>query len=533
MEQKLSLSYKRDEIKGDYDVIIIGSGLGGMVTGSILAKEGKKVLVLERHYTGGGYTHVFKRRGYEWDVGVHYIGEMHKDTMLKKIFDYCTDDDPIEWADMGEVYDKLFFGDEEFNYVKGTQNFVEQMKKYFPAQEDQDAIDEYISLVYSTQKKQTMYFAEKVIPGAMRWIFGSALRKSALKLNKSTKEVLEGITTNKKLIAVLTGQFGDYGLPPSKSSFLMHCMLTKHYFNGGFYPVGGSSVIYDKIAPSIINRGGNIYTNAEVDEIIIKNNKAIGVKMEDGKEIFAKWIVSSAGAVNTYSKLIPQSVLKAKKMDKLLDNVTPSIGHLCLYMGFNHSTEELKLQKSNYWIYPDRFDHDKNIEEFLEDQESELPVVYVSFPSAKDPDWDRRYPGKATIDIITLADYDWYKKWEDARWMKRGDEYNALKEKMAQRMMEKLFHYEPQLRGKVDYYELSTPLSTKHFVNYQTGELYGLEASPERFNQKFLRPRTPIKNLFLTGQDTVSVGVGGAVASGLLTASNMMKRNLTGRMNKK
>lgn len=527
--EKLSLSYKRDKIEGNYDAIIIGSGLGGMTTAAFLAKEGKKILVLERHYVAGGFTHVFKRQGYEWDVGVHYVGDLHRNTMMKQMFDYICEE-PIEWADMGEVYDKMIFGKKVYEYRKGKENFKNKMKEYFPEPKDQKSIDDYMDLILDTQKKQRFFFMEKALPNTLSWMMGNKMRKNALATNKTTLEALSEITDNKELIAVLCGQFGDYGLPPGESSFMMHAMLFKHYVNGGFYPVGGSSVIYEKIAPTVIHNGGHIYTNAEVEEILVENNKAVGVRMIDGKEYKAPMVISSAGIINTYSKLLGETSIKKHGLDQLLAKVKPSIAHVCLYIGLNHSTADLKLQKANYWIYPDNYDHDENINNYLENPDSDLPVIYVSFPSAKDPDWENRYPGKTCIDIITLASYDWYKKWEGSRWMKRGDEYEAEKEKLSQRMLEKLYEFEPQLRGKIDHYELSTPLTTKHFVNYQYGELYGLDNSPNRFEQKFLRPKTPIKNLYLTGQDVVSCGVGGALASGLLTASAITKKNLMGKM---
>ncbi len=530
--EKLTRSYKRDKIEDNYDAIIIGSGLGGMTTAAFLAKEGKKVLVLERHYVAGGFTHVFKRRGYEWDVGVHYIGEMHRQTMIKKLFDYICDE-PIEWADMGEVYDKMIFGDDVYDYVKGREQFIAKMKGYFPAPEDQKSIDDYVNLVYETQRNQKEFFMEKAMPNTLSWMVGNRMRKKALKGNRTTLEVLSELTNNKKLIAVLCGQFGDYGLPPSESSFMMHAMLFKHYINGGYYPVGGSSVIYDRIAPTVLKNGGHIYTNAEVDEILVQNNKAVGVRMADGNEVMAPMVISSAGIVNTYEKLLKREVVQKNKLKEQVDKVKPSVAHFCLYVGINEPTASLNLQKANYWIYPDNYDHDTNINNFLEDSSSEIPVVYVSFPSAKDPSWEERYPGKTCIDIITLASYEEFKQWEGTRWKKRGDEYEAFKEEFAQRLLEKLYRYEPQLRGKIDHYELSTPLTTKHFVNYQYGELYGLENSTNRFDQKFLRPQTPIKNLYLTGQDVVTCGVGGALASGLLTASAITKKNLMSRMNQK
>ncbi len=518
-------SYARDEVSDNYDAIVIGSGIGGMATAAYLSKAGKKVLVLERNYAPGGFTQIFKRRDYEWDVGVHYIGETHRpNSMIRKQFDYITNG-KLEWAFMGEVYDKMFFGDDVYEYRSGKEEFITSMKDYFPS--DAAAIDKYIEYIYEAQRSQRGFFMEKALPPLMGKVVGGRMRKKALKYNRSTLEVMQEITDNKKLIAVLTGQFGDYGLPPGKSSFMMHAMVAKHYLAGGNYPIGGSSSIFDTILPVVQESGGDVYITAEVKEIIVKNNKAIGVRMEDDREITAPLVISSAGIYNTYNGLLANETVEKTGVAETLKKVEPSIGHLCLYMGFQHSTADLQLEKPNFWIFPDNYDHDKNINDYLSNPEkSEIPVVYVSFPSAKDPDWDRRYPGKATIDIVTLASYEWYKQWAGTRWKKRGNEYNEKKEKLSQQLMEALFKKVPQLRGKVDYYELSTPLSTQHFANYQYGELYGIDHTTSRFEQRFLRPKTPIKNLFLTGQDIISCGVGGALSGGLLTASVILKRNL-------
>ena len=523
-------SYKQDKVEGKFDAIIIGSGLGGMTTAAFLAKEGKKVLVLEKHYTPGGFTHVFTRRGYEWDVGLHYVGEVNREkTELSKMFNYVTDGQ-LKWAEMDPVYDKMFFGDKEYDYVSGPDEFKAQMKIYFPAVEDGIAIDKYVDLIYATQRTQRNYFTEKVLPLFLSKLIGKWLRKKALLSNKSTLEVMSGLTSNKKLIAVLTGQYGDYGLSPANSSFMMHAMLAKHYMKGGAYPIGGASQIFETIAPVVQKAGGEIFTNAPVQEIIVKNNKAVGVKMADGKELFAPIIVSSAGIVNTYQKLLPQQERAIHKTDEMFKQVQPSVGHVCLYIGINQSNEKLNLGKSNYWIFPDNYDHDKSVADFVANPDAELPVVYVSFPSSKDPDWERRFPGKTTIEIITPAPYEWFAAWTDKKWMKRGVDYTALKENFSQRLLEALYKKHPDLRGKIDFYELSTPLSTQHFANYKYGELYGLDHTINRFNQQFLRVNTPIKNLFLTGQDIISCGIGGALFSGLLTAMVITKKYLPNRL---
>lgn len=522
--EELSKSYKQSKPTGNFDAIIIGSGLGGMSTAAFLTKEGKRVLVLERHYMPGGFTHVFRRKEYEWDVGVHYVGDVHRPyTMMAKMFNYVTDGS-LKWEEMGEVYDKIFFGHEMYEYRKGEEAFSKRMKEYFPLPEDQAAIDEYLKLVRITQKQNANGYGNIILRGPLKWLLGGWLRKTSLKNNRTTLEVLSSLTKNKKLIGVLTGQFGDYGLPPSQSSFIMHATLFKHYLNGGCYPIGGSARIYDAVAPVVLSNGSEIFTNADVKEIIVKDNKATGVRMADGKEYFAPIVISSAGIVNTYGHLLPQPEVKAKVQGNL-QQVTPSVAHVCLYIGLKHSKAALNLGKANYWIYPD-YDHDKNIKNYLENPDAEFPVVYISFPTAKDPDWERRHPNHSTVEIVTLAPYEWFSQWENNRWMKRGEDYNAFKEKIAQRLLDKLYEYEPSLKGKVDYYELSSPLSTKHFVNYQFGEIYGIDHSPERFALDFLRPETPIENLYLTGQDTVTCGVGGALASGMFTASVVTKKNL-------
>ena len=254
--------------------------------------------------------------------------------------------------------------------------------------------------------------------------------------------------------------------------------------------------------------------------------------MIDGKIFYADDIVSGVGIFNTYQNLISTEIADKYSFLSKLKMIKPSVSHGCLYIGLKGSPEELGLPKSNLWIYPEKGSHDDCVEEYLKDINAPFPLVYISFPSSKDPDWPNRYPGRSTIDIITLLPYEIFSDWQDTEWMNRGKGYDDLKEKISLRLLEVLFNEFPNLRDKIDHYELSSPLTTKKFVNYQKGELYGIDHSPERFNQKFLKPRTEIKNLFLTGQDIVTAGVGGALFSGLLTAIAVSKKNLFKKIKK-
>jgi all-trans-retinol 13,14-reductase len=246
--------------------------------------------------------------------------------------------------------------------------------------------------------------------------------------------------------------------------------------------------------------------------------------MADGKEIRAPITISDAGVVNTFTRLLPKDAVARTDWGKLLTAVPPSLAHVCLYVGLKHTAEELGLRGTNLWIYPDA-DHDANFARFLRDPGSPFPSVYISFPSAKDPSFQDRFPGRATIEVITLAPYEWFEPWAETRWKRRGTEYEHIKARFAERLLEQLYIHVPQVRGKVDYSELSSPLSTRHFSGHPHGEMYGLSPTPERFRMR-MRAQTPVRGLFLTGQDLVMAGVVGAMFGGVLAASAVLRRNV-------
>jgi len=530
------VSYKQQALDDHWDAIVIGSGIGGLTTAALLSQHAaKKVLVLERHYTAGGYTHSFKRPGYSWDVGVHYIGDVQDPASpLRAAFDNLTGGQ-LEWAPMPDVYDRILMGGRTFEFPTGRERLRARLKDYFP--DEAGAIDRYIAAVQSAQKASRLYFAEKAIPRPIARVAGSLMRVPFLRwASQSTLDVLRRFTQNDELIAVLTAQWGDYGLPPAQSSFGMHAIVAAHYFDGASYPVGGAGRIAETIAPAIERNGGKVVVSADVQEIIVQNGKATGVRMADRREFRANLVISDAGARNTFQRLIrePQPVLQPVLQD--LDRVPSSLAHLSLYIGVKQSARQLGLTGTNLWIYPKSEsrapDHDANLARFIDDPSAPFPVVYISFPSAKDPEFERNHPDRATLEAVVFAPYEWFTRWEGSRWKHRAAEYDAFKESLASRIQREVERNVPAIAGKIDHAELSTPLTTRHFMNYQQGEAYGLAATPERFRLRSLTPHTPIRNLYLTGQDVASLGVAGALFGGVMTASAVLSRNLMSTVTK-
>jgi len=512
--------YRKSRVQSHYDVVLIGSGAGSLTCAALLAKLGKKVCVLEQHYTAGGYTHVYEREGFEWDVGVHYLGEVHKPwTVLRKVFDYITDEG-LKWAEMDPLFDQVVIGEKQYDYVAGREAYTQALIEKFP--EEKDVIKAYISLLYKASKVVSRYFAGQALP-RLPGLMYNRLRHLVLPefCYQSTYEVLSKLTDNKELIAVLTAQWGDYGLPPKRSSFLMHAMVAKHYINGGSYPVGGSVQIAKQIISVIEANGSDVFTYAKVEEVLVKRGRAYGVRLADGHEIYADEVVSGAGMVPTYKYMLPASVAKRYGLLEQLKNVTLSSSHLCVYAGFNGDAQKLGIPKKNYWIYPS-YEHDVNVDRFNNSLNVPFPLVYISFPSAKDPSWSKRYPNRSTCEIVAPCKPEWFEQWEGTSWGKRGEDYEALKTELMNKLLEQLYKQLPQLKGALAFAELSTPLSTKWFQANVEGEIYGLEHTPDRFEQNWIHPSTPIKGLYLTGADVVTAGVGGAVMAGVLTTSCML-----------
>jgi all-trans-retinol 13,14-reductase len=522
-------SYKRYSGGDRYDAIVVGSGIGGLTCAVLLAKHGgKRVLVLEKHYVAGGFTHTFNRPGYEWDVGLHYIGDVGRnDLPTHRLFDEITGG-RLQWAAMPDVYDRIIIGDQSFDFVKGEERFREQLKHCFPA--EATAIDAYLARLQETVDAIGLFSAEKIVPRPIAFLFGGWMRRKFLRhARRTTRETLEELTSDQQLIAVLTGQYGNYGLPPSQSSFGIHALVAKHYMDGGYYPVGGASAIAAGAVPEIEDRGGKVLVGAGVESIHLEGRRAVGVTMEDGRIFRAPLVISNAGASNTFGRLLPDANDAVDGSRQLVEKLGGSVAHLGLYVGLNHSDEELGLEGTNLWIHPDEH-HDANLSRFLADPDAPIPFTYVSFPSCKDPSFRDRHPGRATIDVISFASYERFADWQDEPWRKRGTDYEALKEDFAQRLLAVLHEHVPQVKGKIDTYELSSPLSTRTFANWPGGAIYGLNHTPARFLQRALGPRTPIHGLYLTGQDASTCGVAGAMVGGALAASVALGRPVIQRL---
>ena len=503
--------------KQTWDVIIIGSGMAGLSCAAALSLSGKKVLVLERHHIPGGYTHMFRRKEYVWDVGVHAIGEMGGRGALWKSLDWLSQGQ-LKWKSLGENYDEFHFPENlNISFPNSKQEYIRRLKEAFPA--EASGIDRYFALIDKAANSAKLLFALKSLPQSVHSV-ANILTKPCMRnwWGISCENALREIHLSEKLKTVLTAQWGYHGNLPKNSPFAMHALIVKHFLYGAYYPEGGSKNIAATLGHTINQAGGQIVCRASVEKLLMKSERAIGVELVNGQKIYGGQIISATSAKITVEKLIPKT-FRSLSWAKNIKKLKQSPGYVCLYLGFKGDIQKAGASATNKWFF-NTFDRSQ-AHWNLQNPNEQAHILYVSFPSLKDPLHD---PGEQlchTGEVVTFVPFDCFEKWHSTLHKQRPQDHEDFKAQIKDRLLAQMNALMPDLMKMLDFVEVSTPLTAEHYVNAPMGAIYGLESSLERFACKDLRTRTPLTNFYMTGVDVATTGVTGALVSGLLTAATL------------
>ncbi|NXP76787.1 RETST reductase, partial [Ramphastos sulfuratus] len=358
-DKVLKQGFSANRVPPELDAVVIGSGIGGLTAAATLAKAGKKVLVLEQHDQAGGCCHTFEDQGYEFDVGIHYVGQMHEGSMLRVALDQLTDGQ-LCWHRLPDPYDEVTLGTRRYQLRSGKTTFVTALEEQFP--EDKDAIREFMKISKVASRHVALLAVLKMMPG---WVTTLLLRLGLLHrispvfrlAATSHTQAATQLTANPDLRALLAYLF--YGTAPQDSSFLVNLLMVHHYQRGAWYPRGGASEIAFHCVPVIERAGGAVLVRAPVTRVLLSpTGAAMGVAVQKGPseeeevQIFAPCVISDAGVFNTFGKLLPPSLRSHPGVLSRLGMVRHGMGSFLVFVGLQGSAAELGLPATNFWIYP-------------------------------------------------------------------------------------------------------------------------------------------------------------------------------------
>ena len=470
--------------------VVIGSGLGGLTSALLLQQRGYQVTVVEQHTRPGGMLHRFFREGLPYDTGFHYCGSIEAGQPLGQIFRHLGVFDELEFHALNEDgFDRLHFPDLIFEIPKGWEAYRERLKATFP--HESTGIDAIIDEMLGAVSAYSLY---KMQPG---------LDPSAL-LHAEERYLVDICRENvrdPRVLAVLAGQSGLYGVPPAEASLGVHSLIMDHFVRGAYSVRGGGDKIAMTLTRKIRAGGGKVRLKTEAVRIHTEGRQATGVELLSGELLPADLVISNLHPRLTL-EMLPTSATRKAYRSRVLD-AELGYGHMGAYLEVDGPVPELgnrNLYRHLSW------DVDRGYRSIAP---NDIGMYFASSPTEHVPNDS----GRGVILMIIPLDYDSVCEWSGSLPKQRPAAYDAFKSALLDKAIDTLLADHPTLAGRIVRSEASTPLTTQYFTRSPNGATYGQKHSLAQMGRYRPSQRTRVRNLMLVGQGVFSPGVLGVSLS--------------------
>ena len=479
--------------------MIIGSGLGGLSCGVILARKGYDVTVLEQGAQVGGCLQCFTRKGGKFETGMHFIGSASEGQTLDRLLSFLEVRPDITLSQLDSTgYDIVSICGQHFRFANGREAFINQMSSYFPSQ--RDALERYFDMVGKVASASSMHSLNHVETDA------------AVNLEfqmRTINEVIDSVITDPLLAKVLVGNLPLYAAEKDKTPFATHAFVMDFYNQSAYRIVGGSDQVAASLVKTIGRYGGRVLTRSKATKIICDDTHATGVEVNGSAFVEADIVISDAHPMRTLELLDTNLIRPAFR--KRINAIPQTVGGFSVYLRFKENT--VPYLNSNFYSYLQGTPWD--CERY---DEVSWPKGYLYMHLCHEPQPQFAKTG-VVISYMQMADVE---RWKGTKVGHRGEDYEAFKHEKAERLLAALEHEFPGLRNNIADYYTSTPLTYQDYTGTEGGSMYGIAKDVSLGAACRVPHRTRVPNVLQTGQNINSHGILGVLVGTIVTCTEIV-----------
>ena len=487
--------------------IIIGSGLGGLSCGVILARNGYQVTVLEQGTQPGGCLQCFKRGGAKFETGMHFIGSADEGQTLHYLLHYLgLETIPLTRLDTSG-YDVISLLGGQFKLANGHEAFVETLAKDFPREKDN--LHNYFSLIEQIAGASSLH--------SLRHAESDAVLNTEYQM-RSIDDVIGTLINDELLRKVLVGNLPLYAAELGKTPFSTHAFINDFYNHSAFRLAGGSDIIAKILVENIEKLGGTVLTRKKVTKILCDNTKATGVVTADDTSYEADLVISAVHPNRLLEMLSNNTIIRPAYRKRIL-SVPNTVGGFAVYMKFKPQT--MPYLNHNFYGYMGDTPWDC---EYYKASEWPKGYLYMHMCPPKQPGEGKNdVPRYAECgELLSYMQFEEMAPWLNTQIGRRGKTYELFKQEKAERLIAAADKQCPGLRDAIENYWTSTPLTYFDYTGTEHGAMYGVAKDITMGAACHVQYKTKIPNLLLTGQNINSHGMLGVLVGSIVTCSELL-----------